>query len=427
MKNKIALTLSFFVLIGFNEILNAQLTIAGEFRPRTEYRHGFKTLASQNQDAALFTDQRTRLNFDFESKGYRFYLSIQDVRVWGSQKQLVVDDGATTTLHQAYAEIFLNDKLTLKTGRQEIIYDDHRIFGNVGWAQQARSHDAILFKFKNQGLKLDLGLAYNQNEAGLKGTTYTIVNSYKTFQYLWLHKDLKKMNVSILGLNNGLQVRNPGGTYGGLHFTQTLGTRIGYKAKKMTTYLSLYYQGGVLPDSLGTQLSASLLGLDIAYKPTKFMTVVLGFEQQSGNSQIATESKRKAFTPYYGTNHKFNGFMDYFYVGNHIQSVGLQDLYLKLKYKKGKLSTGIDGHYFLAAADVVDETSKAMPSGLAVELDLYMRTQIAEGVGLSAGYSQLFASETMQVLKGGDKQETANWAYMMIVIKPTFSPMQGKK
>ncbi len=421
MKNFTKLFFIALLMIGFSMNMVAQFTLSGEFRPRTEYRHGYKALAGVDQDAAFFTDQRTRLNFDYKSKGYRFFVSMQDVRVWGAQKQLVVTDGYTTTLHQAFAEIFLNDQFTVKAGRQEIIYDDHRIFGSVGWAQQARSHDAAIFKYNKDGFKLDVGLAFNQNAAGLKGTTYTVAKSYKTFQYLWLHKKMDKINFSILALNNGQQVKDFNGNFiSGVHYTQTIGTRVGYKAGKLAAFLSYYYQGGAMADSIGTKLNASLLGLDVAYKATDNLTVVAGFEQQSGNSQVTASDEKNAFTPYFGTNHKFNGFMDYFYVGNHGQSVGLQDAYLKFKYKKGKLNAGLDTHYFLAAADVNDGTGKAMAAGLGTEFDAYLGTKIAEGVAFKLGYSHMIGTETMQQLKGGDFNETSNWAYMMVVIKPTF-------
>ncbi len=47
---------------------------------------------------------------------------------------------------------------------------------------------------------------------------------------------------------------------------------------------------------------------------------------------MSNENRRNefAFTPLYGTNHKFNGWMDYFYVGNHGSSIGLQDINAKI-------------------------------------------------------------------------------------------------
>jgi hypothetical protein len=43
-----------------------------------------------------------------------------------------------------------------------------------------------------------------------------------------------------------------------------------------------------------------------------------GFELLSG-TDLQEPDKNSAFTPWFGTNHRFNGHMDYFYVGNHHQ------------------------------------------------------------------------------------------------------------
>ncbi|NQU84496.1 MAG: hypothetical protein HQ541_01925 [Mariniphaga sp.] len=122
----------------------AQFSLTGEFRPRTEISHGYKTLASENQDVSTITAQRSRLNFIFNSESVKTKLVLQDVRRWGSQKQLVTNEDFATSIHEAWAEVLFTPEFSLKAGRQELIYDDHRIFGNVGWAHQARSHDIAI-------------------------------------------------------------------------------------------------------------------------------------------------------------------------------------------------------------------------------------------------------------------------------------------
>ena len=67
----------------------AQFTLDGEIRPRFEYRNGFKIILDSTQDHAAFVDQRTRLNFGYKTEGYIFKISVQDIRVWGSQPQTV--------------------------------------------------------------------------------------------------------------------------------------------------------------------------------------------------------------------------------------------------------------------------------------------------------------------------------------------------
>ena len=141
----------------------AQVKISAEVRPRAEYRHGFKSLATTDMDNAFFVDQRSRLNFEFDQDRIQMKIVLQDVRTWGSQSQLVNNEDFGASIHEAWGLARLNDNWGFKFGRQELVYDDHRILGNVGWAQQARSHDAAVLQYRNGKLKLDVGSAFNQD------------------------------------------------------------------------------------------------------------------------------------------------------------------------------------------------------------------------------------------------------------------------
>jgi len=325
------ITLALLALGSLNSY--AQLTMDAEFRSRTEYRHGFGNLATDDADAAFFTSQRSRINVTYSTDKYDFYLSVQDVRVWGDVGQLN-ENGNSLAIHQAWTKINLSEHFALKAGRQEVAYDDQRIFGNVGWAQQARAHDALLVKYANNGLKLDLGLAFNQTGQGLEGTDYLIPNNYKTIQYLWAHKSWDNFTGSVLVLNNGMEniptlVTGEFKTY----FTQTVGTHVNYKFNESLKVTgNAYFQTG--KDRTDRDVSAHLIGLEANYKEKDSkLNYGLGFEMQSGNAYDEDPTKNKAFTPFYGTNHKFNGLMDYFYVGNHMNTVGLVDMYAKVGFK----------------------------------------------------------------------------------------------
>src|SRR5690625_7951864 len=83
-------------------------------------------------------------------------------------------------------------------------------------------------------------------------------------------------------------------------------------------------------------LNAYLLEIEASYKVFPNWTLQVAAELQSGNDYGApSNGKNKSFTPLYGTNHKFNGHMDYFYVGNHLNNVGLLDLYIGSTIKTG--------------------------------------------------------------------------------------------
>ena len=129
--------------ILFAQFATAQFTLSGEFRPRTERSHGYKSLASADQDASTITAQRTRLNAAYTSEFIKTGLVLQDVRRWGNQPQLVTNEDYAVSVHQAWAEVLFSPEFSLKAGRQELVYDDSRIFGNVGWAHQA----SVMFPF----------------------------------------------------------------------------------------------------------------------------------------------------------------------------------------------------------------------------------------------------------------------------------------
>ncbi len=414
--------LSLFLAIFFSATIKAQLTVDAQVRPRLEYRHGYKTLFPDNTDAATFISQRTRLNTRYKNEKLNFYLSLQDVRVWGDVPQLNTSDKNGFSVHQAWGEVLLNSQFSFKIGRQEIFYDDQRIFGNVGWAQQARSHDAALLKYRKNKFKIDLGYAFNQDSESLAGHVLT-TNTYKSLFYAWLHKDWEHVGASILYLNNGLQyIDEDVPANNETRYSHTAGSHIYYKKGKLALSANLYYQYG--KDKADNDLSAYLLGLDAKYTFSKSVTSGLGLELQSGNDNGAPNNgENSAFTPLYGTNHKFNGLMDYFYVGNHINNVGLIDLNAHTKIKintKNNLNVAV--HNFLAAADIAGSDSKQ----LGTEVDLVYTYVLSKDINFKAGYSQMFASEGMEIIKNNVDNNTNNWGWVMVTISPTLFQTESK-
>ncbi|MCE9539801.1 MAG: alginate export family protein [Bacteroidetes bacterium] len=421
-------------------ISNAQTTLTGELRPRFEYLHGFGSPADTLQKSAQFILQRTRLNFGYKADKFKTGIVLQDVRVWGNQSQLNLGDGGGTFgLHESWAEYSFNTKISIKLGRQELNYDDERMLGAVNWAQQARSHDAFVLKYADSTFTAHAGVAYNQNATSTTGTLYSIAKSYKEMQYLWLNKQIKSLNVSVLVLNVGQQ--SPASVHS-TRYTTTAGTHIEYKAKPFFAGCNFYYQTGddmtLSSKKNPKKVNAMNAAFDVAYTMKEKFTIGLGYEYLSGQSQTDTTTAYKdvnhSFNPLFGTNHKFNGYMDYFYVGNHINNVGLQDVIVRLKYKKEKWNIAFDFHQFMTAADVLDtkELTKtgqytAMNSLLGAEIDLTFGYNLPGGVGIVAGYSHYLASETLGIIKNvkdwkgdGRTDQISNWAYIMIAFKPNF-------
>ncbi len=392
--------------------LQAQFKLSGEFRPRTEYSHGYKTLSAADQAASLFTSQRTRLNVRYKTDRLTTKLVLQDVRNWGSQRQLVGNEDLATSVHEAWAEANLGSGLSLKMGRQEVIYDNHRIFGNVGWAQQGRSHDLFLAKYTG-AISVHLGLAYNQS-GQRTSNFYFGPDAYKTLQFLWLNKSINKLSVSILLLNNGVpyasQVDQSGNMIEqGIYYSQTMGSYLNYKLGKLALSGNVYYQMGT--DAAGNGLQAYEALVEAQYTISDKTNIGLSYEVLSGNESGSDEVNR-SFTPFYGTNHKFNGHMDYFYVGNHMGSIGLQDITIKASQKVKDITLNAHVHAFMSAAEV-DENPF-----LGTELDLFAVYPILKQVKIQLGYSQMFASQGMTAIKAGQVDGMHNWGYVMFSFTP---------
>lgn len=181
-----------FGLLFFSSIKSsAQFSLSGQIRTRTEYRDGAGTLRLSVNKPSFFTSQRSRLTFNYKWNRITFQTSLQDVRVWGQDASSISPaDGSRLGVHEAWAEIALANKkdtsfknsgvdyFGVKIGRQELLYDDSRLLGNLDWLQQARRHDAIVFKLLNKGWQVDLGAAFNQNTDAFNynGTYYTPAN-----------------------------------------------------------------------------------------------------------------------------------------------------------------------------------------------------------------------------------------------------------
>jgi len=165
---------------------DAQFTLTGTMRTRTEIRNGLGNLVPTGSKSAAFTSQRTRLNFGYKWDRVLFGAAVQDVRVWGQDASSISNaDGAKLMLHEGWADVTLANKadttvkfklvdlLSIKIGRQELIYDDVRLIGNLDWLQQARRHDMVLLKGVHKGWQFDLGYAFGQNTDAFGVTTGT--------------------------------------------------------------------------------------------------------------------------------------------------------------------------------------------------------------------------------------------------------------
>lgn len=450
----IQLIIVFCCLCSVSE-LQAQFNFSGQIRTRSELRDGQGTPSVKDTIPAFFTSQRTRLNFGYSAYRFKLYASVQDVRVWGqdasSINRITTDTYDGFMLHEAWGEISLVDtgkvvkNFTLKIGRQELVYDDVRLLGNLDWLQQARRHDAALLKFEHNNWTAHLGAAYNQNAERKSNTIYNGVPvgytastnglgaMYKSMQFLYVAKKLHFGNISFLAFKDDFSKFHFAPTdidkktpiyersvwsrfTGGTHITGTALRKIAFTA-------SAFYQGGKFRE--GTSLDEYLLSASAMYSAGRKLAVGPGVDITSGNNGADPAKKFQRFDPLYGTPHKFWGYMDYFYVADGFGSNGLVDAYVKTKYKaKDNLTLSLDVHQFSLPNAVTDEAGVVLKKTLGQELDFVLNYALTKVVNIEGGYSTMFSTATLassKVKNVRNADTTSQWAYLMISIKPEFS------
>ena len=376
----------------------AQFSLSGEFIPRTEYRNGFSSTISEGTEPGIATSVRAALKATYKTEGYTTHLNLLEVFTMGDRQQLSTAGNGNFRVQEAWADLVLGSSSSLKIGRQGIAYDDQRIMGTVGWAQQMRTHDAAVYKYKNKGLYVDLGVAYNQNSVTKSGNDYLNdkMFSYKTMQYLHANKKTDKLNVSALVINTEFQDATAGDDT--VTSLLTAGLHADFKISSVKLSANAFVQDG----DRSSESTPYLASLDAGFKGTDKTTFGLGAEIISGK----TSDTSFGFFPVYGTNHKFNGFMDRFYVGNHAKGNGLIDLHASVKTKLG------NGYGLMVKALHFVEESESKTLGS--EIDLVLAKKF-KGYALKLGYSQFFESDAAPTAK-----DTQNWAWAMLVIKPKF-------
>jgi hypothetical protein len=184
-----------------------KLTISGEARIRYEVRTnadfgGGAAAAGQSNSSVASHRIRVGVGYDL-TPDVSFFAQLQDARVWGGEGcglaatagvltggntcgtnsgigavSSANNGGTGVDLHQGYILVknLFAPGLSLKAGRQELIYGDHRLFGHFGWSQIGNSFDAVKFTYSAQMADVDLFWArIADTENGTLGSTTGVV------------------------------------------------------------------------------------------------------------------------------------------------------------------------------------------------------------------------------------------------------------
>lgn len=413
------LSLLLVVIFG-SQTMFGQFKIQSEIRPRFEIRDGIKAPLSEEDKAAIITTQRSRLNLSYDNDNIELYMSFQDIRTWGDE--LYKTDNPVLNVYEAYAGYKMNDNLGFRLGRQKLVYDNKRLFGDRNWNNVGASHDVALVKYLKNDLSAHLVMAYNNDKEKLSESNYPL-NYYKYLTFIWINKKFSdKFSASLINVADGNQLEDSNDTIltrftSGIYTKGSSGS-FGFDA-------AFYFQYGKSPDN--QDLGAYYFSISPKYSVTDKLKLLLGLEYFSGDDAMNDNEKSNSFSKLYGNGHGPYGYMDYFTeLPKHTKNGGLMDAYLRINYDLGEKTTSeITMHNFKLTNNILDTISNpginaAADKQLGLEIDLMLKYKLNKAAEMRVGYSTMFASKTMEIIKGGDADKFQQWFWLMFIFKPTL-------
>ena len=396
--------------------LDAQLMTRGELRAG-----GFKADSLDSERVSHFALGRYRIIADYQRSWLNVRLTPQYTGVWGQGSAGVV-------LYEGWAKMQSKKGLFVKIGRQELTYDDGRIIGNDDWTMTAPTHDVLKLGYDGESHKVHLLAAYNQNAENIdNGVIYYSggLQPYKTMQTLWYHYDTpkKSFGISLLGMNIGMQ--NTDQEHPITYYQQLVGTYMSFRPKYWSLEGAFYYQMG--KEEHGMTIDAFMASAKLNVKPSENYNLFTGYDYLSGDKYfnvppdggigLVFHDKARGFNAIFGSHHEFYGAMDFFYLSNYVGGFtpGLQNLYFggNIKPVNG-LSINAAYHYYAIATDLDYVNTKTL--GHSVELA--SSYAFNKAVSVSAGYTFMKGSETMELLNKVSEKRQLHWAWLMMTVTP---------
>jgi len=151
-----------------------------------------------------------------------------------------------------------------------------------------------------------------------------------------------------------------------------------------------------------------------------------GYDYLSGDPRFATPGQGmigmtrheviNGFSSVYGSHHRFYGAMDFFYVSTYFSGFtpGLQNAYLGCNWTAAdKLNVNAAYHFFATAAKLENADRP-----LGHELEASLSYSFTKDIRLSAGYSFMHGTKTMEVLKRSTEKNRLHWGWIMLTVSP---------
>lgn len=375
-----------------------KIGLEGQYRPRLIIDSG-RDLVDDTFAENEYVTHRARLGITAQSvKGMTLTLRVQDVRVWGEERHTLHDATANGfDAHEAFLVLPIMEGVSIKLGRQEIIFDNARLVGNVGWTQRAQSFDGGRAMWRSPSFDADLLMTVvSENDQDPDGATA----NPKEVLFGGAHGTLK-LSPALTASFSLLHRRNKD-----VETRTTAGVMVQGKAAGAHYSGELYRQLGDLGEE---SISAMLVALRAGYtlETTLKPTVTVWGEYLSGS---ADGKRHEVFNTLYATNHKFYGEMDFFLAA---PVLGLMDVGGRLAVKATEaVSAHVDFHRLATVEEDADGNKD-----LGNEIDLKLVWKANPNLAFRALYGIFLPGDAAMFKQGGallpvDDPKTEHFIYI---------------
>ena len=441
----------------------SKLTISGDMRIRPEFRtnggfgigngsnattqafgHPTNGTARVNDDA-FFTQQLIRLGFNYDiSPDVVFFMQAQVSHNWGT----IDGDGAASGsvnpngtgsdlfLRQGFVLVrnFLVPNLTLKAGRQLVVWGNHRIFGHFDWNNVGFAFDGVSMRYQITP-DIPLELAWLRVAEGNCTDSAGACTNGKAHSgdgdILFARLPMKFGGVAIepawIYEEGGAAGTSPPGGQMGNQSRHTVGGRVAGKSGIVDATFEGYWQFGEMGAAgapSNTRINALAGHLDAGVTLPVPMQPRIGAEinYATGDSNPGSTGNGHTFSQLFPTNHIHFGYMDLMswqnmltYGGN-LQVRPTADSHFEIAGHIMRLANKNDHWYGANQAVFKNTPTGNKEKSLGGEIDIVYTLFFQNNkVGWQFGYGHFFDGDYLKKNSGGQSSDQ-NWGYTQLWI-----------
>lgn len=415
-------------------------TLKADLLTRGEYIQG--AVADTTETFAAYVVERARICLHYQQPYLEMKIVPQHSGVWGTT------NGGAFSLREAWAKTDVKGFFA-QLGRQSLAYDDERVMGMDDWSMTGAYHDALKIGYEGFGHKVHLIGAYCQNNSNTNGgTVYLNGNQpYKNMEALWYHYDFRRwFSASLLFVNTGVQsgildalglpekktyYQQMLGTYWRFHMDENQTTNDQLPMTNSQWYIdvdaSFYYQLGKTEANL--PINAWMVATEAKAQANRWVRLNAGYFHLSGDENytvpppgamgLQRHTHDHSFNLLFGSKHQFYGAMDFFYLKSFYggYSPGLQDGHIGATFTYLDMFD-LQAQYHCLATTV--DVFRAPTRLLGHELELNANYRPASWVKLTASYTFMQGTKTMEMVKRASNRNQSHYVYLSVIFQPTL-------